>query len=84
VDEQRFDVVARAFALGTTRRTLFRGLMGGGVGGVLLRLLGRPALAQDCNALVSLACQSDGECQGTGVVPLCPSLVCCGGVCVDT
>ena len=84
MDEQRFDVVARAFALGTTRRTLFRGLMGGGVGGVLLRLLGRPALAQDCNAFVSLACQSDGECQGTGVVPLCPSLVCCGGVCVDT
>ena len=84
MDEQRFDAIARAFALGATRRTLLRGLIAGGVGGALLRRRGGAALAQDCGAFIDQACQADGDCQLAGIVPQCPSNVCCGGVCVDT
>ena len=72
MDGQRFDALARTLATARTRRTLVRGLLGAGAGGIF-SISRRNAAAQDCGAVVGIGCQGDGECQGVGTVPLCPS-----------
>jgi Stigma-specific protein, Stig1 len=86
MDERRFDALTRTLAAGSTRRTIVRGLIASIPGSLFLKRASRDALAQptDCSMLAGIPCQGDGECQGTGTVPICPANICCDGICIDT
>lgn len=84
MDAERFDRLTRRLATRMPRRSLLRGAVVAGAAALLGRA--EPGLARaqgDCGALMGIACQGDGECQGFGAVPQCPQMACCGGVCTD-
>jgi hypothetical protein len=84
MDAARFDRLTRRLATRMPRRSLLRGAVVAGAAALLGRA--EPGLARaqgDCGALMGIACQGDGECQGFGAVPQCPQMACCGGVCTD-
>jgi hypothetical protein len=80
MDDQRFDVITRAFAVGLTRRGAMRALVGG-LAGTAAGLLGRPAavLAEPKDAAPTCGACPRGERCVAGAC--CPTKLACADLC---